>query len=249
MKTRLEAGNMRKRITLCLMMSLALSLSARASSNREDDIRRIEDSAQIFQEIMGSPDKAIPQDLLGSAQCIAIIPAEKKFAFVVGGNYGKGLVTCRAPKSWSAPVFLTVSGGSFGFQIGGSSTDLILVFRGRRGLHRLLSDKFKIGGDASAAAGPVGRSTAAGTDIELHAEILTYSRSRGAFAGISLTGAVVQPDDSGNQALYGLNANRENILDGKVAIPAEAMVLVQAVSRATRTPVPTSPPSVTGKVM
>ena len=233
---------MRKQAMLYLMMTLALSFSARASSSRDDDIHRIEESAQIFQEIMGTPDRAIPQYLLDSAQCIAIIPSEMKFAFFVGGNYGKGLVTCRAPKSWSAPVFLTVSGGSFGFQIGGSSTDLILVFRGRRGLRQLLSDKFKIGGDASAAAGPVGRSAAAGTDIELHAEILTYSRSRGAFAGISLSGAVVQPDDSGNHALYGPTANRENILDGKVAIPADAMVLVQAVSKATRTPVPTSPP-------
>ena len=233
---------MRKLVTLYLLMTLAMSLTARASSNRDDDIRRIEDSAQIFQEIMGAPDKAIPRDLLQSAQCIAIIPAEKKLAFVVGGNYGKGLVTCRAPKSWSPPVFLTVSGGSFGFQIGGSSTDFILVFRGRRGLQKLLSDKFRIGGDASAAAGPVGRSAAAGTDIELHAEILTYSRSRGAFAGISLSGTVVQPDETGNQALYGASANRQNILDGKVPIPAEALVLVQAVSKATRTPVPDNPP-------
>ncbi len=240
---------MRRQVTLYLMMSLALSLSARASSNHDDDVRRIEDSAQIFQEIMGSPDKAIPQDLLGSAQCIAIIPAEKKFAFVVGGNYGKGLVTCRAVKSWSPPVFLTVSGGSVGFQIGGSSTDFILVFRGRNGLHKLLNDKFRIGGDLSAAAGPVGRSASAGTDIELRAEILTYSRSRGAFAGISLSGAVVQSDDTGNQALYGHDVNRESILTGKVAIPAEAMVLVQAVSRATRTPVPARVPPVTGKVM
>ena len=233
---------MRKPAILYLITILALSLSARASSNRDDDIRRIEDSAQIFQEILGAPDKAIPQDLLQSAQCIAIIPAEKKLAFLVGGNYGKGLVTCRATKSWSPPVFLTVSGGSFGFQIGGSSTDFILVFRGRRGLQKLLSDKFRIGGDASAAAGPVGRSAAAGTDIELHAEILTYSRSRGAFAGISLSGAVVQPDETGNQALYGSAANKENILAGKVAIPPEALVLVQAVSRATRTPVPENPP-------
>ena len=237
---------MRKRATLYLMMTLALSFSARGSSNREDDIHRIEDSAQIFQEILATPDRAIPRDLLESAKCIAIIPAEKKLAFVVGANYGKGLVTCRGVKSWSAPVFLTVGGGSFGFQIGGSSTDFILVFRGRRGLQMLLSDKFKIGGDASAAAGPVGRSAAAGTDIALHAEILTYSRSRGAFAGISLSGAVVQPDDSGNQALYGPTPNRENILDGKVDIPADAMVLVQAVSKATRTPVPASPPPVAG---
>ena len=235
---------MRKTTTLYLMMTLALSLAARAGSNHEGDIHRIENSAQVFEEIMETPDKAIPQDLLESAKCIAIIPGEMKFAFLVGGNYGKGLVTCRAPKSWSAPVFLTVSGGSLGFQIGGSSTDIILVFRGRNDVKKLLSDKFKIGGDASAAAGPVGRSAAAGTDIELHAEILTYSRSRGAFAGISLSGAVVQPDDTGNQALYGPTPNRENILDGKVPIPPEAMVLVQAVSKATRTPAPDSPPPV-----
>lgn len=240
---------MRKRVALYLTMILTISLSARASSNRDDDVHRIEDSAQIFQEIMGAPDKAIPQDLLESAKCIAIIPAEKKFAFVVGGNYGKGLVTCRAPKSWSAPVFLAVSGGSFGFQIGGSSTDIILVFRGREGLKKLLSDKFKIGGDVTAAAGPVGRSASAGTDIELRAEILTYSRSRGVFAGISLSGAVVQPDDSGNQALYGRTPNREDILNGKVAIPAEATVLVQAVSKATRTPDTTAPPTASGKVL
>jgi SH3 domain-containing YSC84-like protein 1 len=229
---------MRKQATLYLMLTLALSLSARAGSTREDDIHRIQESAEIFREIMGTPDKAIPQDLLESAQCIAIIPSEMKFAFVVGGNYGKGLVTCRGVKSWSAPVFLAVSGGSLGFQIGGSSTDLILVFRGRRGLQKLLSDKFKIGGDASAAAGPVGRSAAAGTDVTLHAEILTYSRSRGVFAGISLSGAVVQPDDTGNAALYGGPANTEDILSGKTAIPPDAMVLVEAVSKATRTAVP-----------
>jgi len=240
---------MLKAATLYIMVTVALSCSARASSNREDDIHRIEDSAQIFQEIMGAPDRAIPEDLLGSAQCIAIIPAEKKLAFFVGGNYGKGLVTCRAPQSWTAPVFLTVSGGSFGFQWGGSSTDLILVFRGRRGLQKLLSDKFQIGGDASAAAGPVGRSAQAGTDIEMHAEILTYSRSRGIFAGISLDGAVVQPDDTGNQAMYGAGANKENILDGKVPVPQEAMVLLQAVSKATHTPVPSAPPPSSGKAL
>jgi len=233
---------MRRQATMYLMITLALSLSARASSNREDDVHRIQESAQIFEEIMGTPDKAIPQELLDSAECIAIIPSEMKFAFFVGGNYGKGLVTCRASKSWSAPVFLSISGGSFGFQFGGSSTDIILVFRGRRGLQKLLNNKFKIGGDVSAAAGPVGRSAAAGTDITLHAEILTYSRSRGVFAGISLTGAVVKSDDSGIRALYGPTANREDILDGKVDIPADAMVLLQAVSKATHTPVPASPP-------
>jgi len=234
---------MRKQAAMYFVITLALTLTARASSNREDDVHRIQDSAQIFQEIMGTPDRAIPQDLLDSAQCIAIIPSEMRLAFFVGANYGKGLVTCRAAKSWSAPLFLSVTGGSFGFQFGGSSTDYILVFRGRRGLQKLLSDKFKIGGDVSAAAGPVGRSAAAGTDIELHAEILTYSRSRGVFAGISLSGAVVRPDDDGIKALYGPGFSREDILDGKVDTPADAMVLLQAVSKATRTPVPATPPS------
>ena len=232
---------MRKSAALYLIATLALSLSARAASTREDDIHRIQDAAEIFQEMMNTPDKAIPEELLSSAQCIAIIPGAMKFAFMVGGNYGKGLVTCRSANGWTTPLFLTVGGGSFGFQIGGSSTDFIMVFRGRRGLTKLLSDKFTIGGDASAAAGPVGRSAAAGTDIELHAEILTYSRSRGAFAGVSLGGAVVQPDDSGNQALYGASANKENILDGKVPAPSDAMVLLQAVSKATRTPAPSAP--------
>ena len=236
---------MRKHAALYLMMTLALSLTARASSNREDDVRRIQDSSQIFQEIIGTPDHAIPQDLLNSAECIGIIPAEKRLAFFLGANYGKGLVTCRAVKSWSPPVFLSVSGGSLGFQWGGSSTDIILVFRGRRGLQKLLSDKFRIGADVSAAAGPVGRSAEAGTDIEMHAEILTYSRSRGLFAGISLNGAVVQSDETGDKAFYGQTANREDILDGKVEIPSDAMVLVQAVSKATRTPAPDTPPPTT----
>ena len=190
---------MRKPAVLYLVLTLALSLSARASSTPG---RRCPPHAGGCGDLSGDyehSDKAIPQELLNSAQCIAIIPGELKFAFLVGGNYGKGLVTCRGATSWTAPVFLSVGGGSFGFQIGGSSTDFILVFRGRRGLTKLLSDKFKIGGDASAAAGPVGRSAAAGTDIELHAEILTYSRSRGVFAGVSLGGAVVKPDNAGNR--------------------------------------------------
>jgi lipid-binding SYLF domain-containing protein len=241
---------MHKQAALYLIVTLTLAFSARAGSTREDDIHRIQDSAQIFEEIMGAPDKAIPEDLLGSAQCIAIIPGEKKFAFVVGGNYGKGLVTCRGVKSWTAPLFLTIGGGSFGLQIGGSSTDLILVFRGRRGLHKLLSDRFQIGGDVTAAAGPVGRKAAAGTDIEMHAEILTYSRSRGIFAGISLNGAVVQPDESGNQALYGLTVNKESILDGKVESPQDARVLIEAVSRATHTPAPSAqPPPTKNKIL
>lgn len=239
---------MRKQALLFVMMTLTLSMTARASSSRADDVHRIEDSAQIFQEIMGTPDRAIPQYLLDSAQCIAIIPSEMKFAFFVGGNYGKGLVTCRAASGWSSPVFVAISGGSFGLQFGGSSTDLILVFRGRRGLDRLLHDKVRIGGDVVAAAGPVGRNAAAATDIMLRAEILTYSRSRGAFAGISLTGAVVKVDRTGTEALYGSGFGFDDILDGKVATPSEAKVLVVAVTKATQSPNSKTPaPAVTAR--
>lgn len=229
--------------TLCLILAVLVSRPARADSTRTDDVQRVETSAEVFQEILNTPDKSIPEDLLGSAKCLAIIPAEKKFAFIVGGNYGKGVVTCRTDKGWSAPLFLSLGGGSLGFQIGGSSTDLVLVFRGREGLQKLLSDKFKIGGDVTAAAGPVGRHAAASTDIELHAQILTYSRSRGAFAGISLNGAVMQPDESGNAAMYGHEANREDILDGKVAVPNEATALVQAIDKGTRAPAVSNPPT------
>jgi SH3 domain-containing YSC84-like protein 1 len=150
----------------------------------------------------------------------------------VGGKYGKGIVTCRTGnKTWSAPAFVMISGGSFGFQIGGSSTDLILVFRNRDGLKKLLSDKFKIGGDATAAAGPLGRSAEASTDLQLHAEILSYSRSRGIFAGVSLNGAVFEPDDDGDVSLYGQGIGPETILNGKVASPAEAAPLLAEISK------------------
>jgi len=221
---------MYKLAPFCLVFAVTLSLPARADSSREDDIRRTEESAEVFQEIMNTPDKAIPRDLLESSKCIAIIPAEKKFAFIVGGDYGKGVVTCRTGHGWSAPLFLAVGGGSFGFQLGGSSTDLVLVFYGQKGLNKLLGDKFQIGADATAAAGPVGRHAAAGTDIRMRAEILTYSRSRGVFAGISLNGAIIQPDETGNEAMYGHGANREEILSGKVAVPPPAKVLVETIA-------------------
>jgi SH3 domain-containing YSC84-like protein 1 len=216
---------------LAAVMMLLFVGSSASADDRSDDVARINSARQVFHELMATPDKAIPKDLLGSAKCIAIIPGEKKAAFIVGGNYGKGLATCRIGKGWSAPVFLTVGGGSFGFQIGGSSTDIVMVFRNREGFQRLLSDKFKIGADATAAAGPVGRDASAATDVEMHAEILTYSRSRGAFAGVSLDGAVVEPDRSGDQALYGKDVHREDIVGGKVAVPADAKTFVAEIQR------------------
>jgi len=196
------------------------------ASDREDDVARTQKAAQVFKEIMDTPDKGIPHDLLEKAKCIAIIPGDKKFALIFGGNYGRGVATCRTGQGWSAPMFVAIDGGSVGYQIGGSSTDLILLFMNDHALHSLLSDKFKLGADASVAAGPIGRSAAADTDLKLNAEILSYSRSKGIFAGVSLDGAVVQADKSGDQALYGSNVDRHEILDGKVQMPASAKDLM-----------------------
>jgi SH3 domain-containing YSC84-like protein 1 len=212
-------------------MVVSFALVAAGATTRSAELGRIRDSAEVFHEIMMAPDKAIPRELLRSAQCIAIIPGEKKFAFLVGGQYGKGLVSCRTKHGWSAPAFLTVGGASYGFQIGGSSTDVVIVFRNRRGLDSLLSDKFKIGIDATAAAGPVGRHVAAGTDIKLTAEMLTYARSRGIFAGVSLAGDLVQPDGSGNRALYGPNVKPKEIVDGRLPVPAAARQLIRELDR------------------
>lgn len=226
---------MRLHLTICLSLIFALAAPAFAGSTRNDDLARIASSADIFQDIVDTPESSIPLDIIQSAACIAIIPGDKRFAFFFGGEYGKGLVTCRIgnrfQQRWSAPAFVMISGGSFGFQWGGSSTDLILVFRNRDGLTKLLSDKFKIGGDATAAAGPVGRHVAASTDLELHAEILTYSRSRGLFAGISLNGAVFEPDDDGDVAMYGANAGTQQILNGAVPVPQPAENLLSKLKK------------------
>jgi lipid-binding SYLF domain-containing protein len=208
--------------TTILLVAAPLALA----SDREDDVARTEKAAQVFKQIMDTPDQAIPHDLLGSAKCIAIIPGDKKFAFIFGGNYGRGVATCRTAHGWSAPIFVAIDGGSVGYQIGGSSTDLVMLFMNTQALHSLLSDKFKLGADASVAAGPVGRSATAGTDLKLNAEILSYSRSKGVFAGVSLDGAVVQADKSGDQALYGANVDRHEVLDGQVQVPASARGLV-----------------------
>jgi lipid-binding SYLF domain-containing protein len=208
--------------TTIVLLAAPLALA----SDREDDVARTQKAAQVFKEIMDTPDQGIPHDLLGSAKCIAIIPGDKKFAFILGGNYGRGVATCRTAHGWSAPIFLAIEGGSVGFQIGGSSTDLILLFMNTHALDNLLSDKFKLGADASVAAGPVGRSAAAATDLKLDAEILSYSRSKGIFAGISLDGAVVQADKSSDEALYGANVDRHQILDGQTEVPASAKRLL-----------------------
>jgi lipid-binding SYLF domain-containing protein len=220
---------MLKRILIVTTLVVLVPLTA-VASDREDDVKRTQKAAQVFQEIMSTPDQGIPSDLLESAKCIAIIPGDKKFAFIFGGSYGRGLATCRTGHGWSAPMFVAIDSGSVGYQIGGSSTDIVMLFMNDHALQSLMSDKFKMGADASVAAGPVGRSAAAGTDLKLTAEILSYSRAKGIFAGVSLDGAVMQADKSGDKAIYGDDVNRHEILDGKVAVPESAQALLHELS-------------------
>jgi lipid-binding SYLF domain-containing protein len=221
---------MKNNLLIVSVAGLALVLPALAS-DRDDDMGRIQKATQVFQEIMRTPDKGIPQDLLEKAKCVAIIPGEEKAAFIFGGNYGKGLATCRTANGWSAPMFVAVGGGSVGFQIGASFTDVVMLFMNDHALQSLMSDKFKIGADATVAAGPVGRQAAAGTDVKLNAEILSYSRSKGVFAGASVDGAVVQADHSGDEAMYGSNVTRREILDGKAAVPQPARRLLAELAK------------------
>ena len=221
---------MLKRLLIVTTLALLVTLSA-VASDREEDVSRTQRAAQVFKEIMNTPDRGIPDDLLKSAKCIAIIPGDKKFAFVFGGSYGRGVATCRTGQGWSAPMFVAINGGSVGYQIGGSSTDIVMLFMNDHALGSLLGDKFKLGADASVAAGPVGRTAAAGTDVRMTAEILSYSRAKGLFAGVALDGSVVQADKSGDQAMYGDNVDRHDILRGKVAVPESAQPLLHELGR------------------
>jgi lipid-binding SYLF domain-containing protein len=189
---------------------------------------RLTTSATVLNEIMATPDRGIPRDLLEKSECIVIVPGMKKAAFIVGGNYGRGFILCRLPsgRGWSAPAGVKVEGGSIGFQIGGSETDVIMLVMNKRGAEKLLSSKFTLGADASVAAGPVGRTSSADTDLKLHAEILSYSRSRGLFAGVSLDGATLRPDDDSNAELYGTNVTNQQIVTGmrtKASVPGSEL--------------------------
>ncbi len=209
------------------------ALSAGLLYGAESAATRLATSAKVLSEIMATPDKGIPQELFESAQCVVIVPGMKKGAFVVGANYGRGFMLCRhaSGTGWSAPAAVKMEGGSFGFQIGGSETDLIMLVMNRRGAEKLLSSKFTLGGDASVAAGPVGRTSTADTDAKLHAEILSYSRSRGAFAGISLKGATLRPDEDANAELYGRKLTNQQIVMGKTKVPAAGSTLVAELNR------------------
>jgi lipid-binding SYLF domain-containing protein len=190
-------------------------------------------TADVMTEIMSAPDKGIPQDLLAKSECIVIVPGLKKGAFIVGAKYGKGFMSCRKPSGvgWSAPGSIRVEGGSFGFQIGGSETDVVLLVMNQGGAKKLLQSKFTVGADASAAAGPVGRTSSAATDAQMNAEILTYSRARGLFAGISLEGATLRPDDDWNKELYGREITNKDIVLGDTRPPASASRLLGVINK------------------
>jgi len=194
--------------------------------------KRLDAAANVLGEIMGAPDKGIPEDLLAKAACVVVVPGVKKGAFIIGAKYGRGFIVCRKPGSgWSAPAGVKVEGGSVGFQIGGSETDVVLLVMNQGAVDKLLSSKFTIGGDASAAAGPVGRTASAQTDAQMRAQLLTYSRSRGLFAGISLEGATLRPDDDANKDLYGKTSSNQDIVHGKVAPPSAAARLLAELNK------------------
>jgi lipid-binding SYLF domain-containing protein len=195
--------------------------------------KRLQDAAAVVNEMMGMPDKGVPQSVLDKAQCIVVIPGLKKAAFIVGGQYGRGYASCRkSGGGWGAPGSVKMEGGSFGLQLGGQSTDVILLVMDQRGMDKLLSDKFTIGADAAAAAGPVGRDAKADTDIQLHAQILSYARSRGAYAGLSLEGATLRPDNEENKKLYGREISNKDILTrGDVSAPESTRPFLHALNR------------------
>jgi lipid-binding SYLF domain-containing protein len=194
---------------------------------------RLHDATEVLNEIMATPDKGIPRDLLAKAQCIVIVPGVKKAAFVVGGEYGRGFAVCRHndDRGWGAPGAVRMEGGSVGFQIGAGETDLVFIVMNQRGMNRLMEDKFTVGGDASVMAGPVGRTTEAQTDALMNAEILAYSRSRGVFAGVSLEGATLRPDHDDNRDMYGRGVTQREILTGAVKRPASAEPLYAELNR------------------
>jgi lipid-binding SYLF domain-containing protein len=218
-------------MTKHLIVALTLTASLLSAAD-PDAAKRLQAAADSFKEVMETPDKTIPQDLLNKAQCVIIVPGLKKGAFIVGAKYGKGFVSCRKNGlGWSAPGSVRVEGGSFGFQIGGSETDVFMLIMNQGGMKRLLSTKFTLGGDASVAAGPVGRSTQAETDAAMSAEILTWSRSRGLFAGISLSGATLREDADWNNELYGRNLSNREVLTGDVTPPSAAAPLMEELNK------------------
>jgi SH3 domain-containing YSC84-like protein 1 len=205
-----------------LLAMLSLGTLCWAGSAREDATDRLDNATKVLHEIMGMPDNGIPEEVLEHAKCVAVVPHMVKGGFIFGGKGGKGVATCRTTDGWSAPAFITISGGSWGLQIGVEAVDLVMIIQNEKGMQKLLSSNFQLGADASAAAGPVGRHASAGTDWKLDTEILTYSRAKGAFAGLTLEGASIRQDDDSRHAIYGRKVTTRALLLGKVPAPSAA---------------------------
>ncbi|HEY2859250.1 MAG TPA: lipid-binding SYLF domain-containing protein [Terracidiphilus sp.] len=220
---------MKKLIVLSAVLGVASLGWASDKSSKEDATDRLDNAANVLHEVMSTPDKGIPQEVMDHAKCVAVVPHMVKGGFVFGAEGGRGVATCRTANGWSAPAFFTVAGGSWGLQIGVEGIDLVMVFQNDKGMQDLLKSKFQVGGDASAAAGPVGRHASADTDWKMNAEILTYSRAKGAFAGLTLNGAVVHPDNDSMAAEYGPNVTEHDVLMGQVPPPASAHAFLSAV--------------------
>jgi len=214
-----------------MLMTVLLSLCSFgwAETQREKSNDRLDNAARVLHEIMEAPDSGIPEEVLEHARCVAVVPHMLKGGFIFGAENGKGVATCRTPNGWSAPAFFVITGGSWGLQIGVEGVDLVMIIQSERGMQQLLSSKFQLGGDASAAAGPVGRHASAETNWKLETEILTYSRSRGAFAGISFNGAWIRRDEESMKAVYGRNSSTKAALRGRTAAPAAAASFLNAV--------------------
>jgi lipid-binding SYLF domain-containing protein len=224
---------MKKIMSVLLMSFIGLvGTFAWASSAREDTVDRLQKSVDVLHAIMATPDKGIPEEVLSNAKCILVVPDLIKGGFIFGGKHGRGVATCRTSSGWSAPAFVSVGGGSWGLQIGVEGVDLVMLVMNDQGFQHLLSSKFQLSGEGSAAAGPVGRHASAGTDWKMNTQMLTYSRSKGLFAGITLEGAVVQQDDDSTKAIYGKNVKFRNILSGRVSTPRSADAFMRAVSDA-----------------
>jgi lipid-binding SYLF domain-containing protein len=219
---------------LMLLCVAGVCMPSLAATDKSALDQRVEASKSVIDEIMRTPDKSIPASVMRKATCIAVVPSFKKGAFIVGAQYGQGVVTCRTGHGWSGPVFIRMEGGSFGFQAGGQGTDLVLVAVNQKGMQDLLKSKFKIGGDAAASAGPVGRNAQASTDWKMNAELLTYSRSKGLLAGIDLDGTSVSQNSDDTTAYYGSTHPLNQILNGDVTPPASAESFVQAVESYSR---------------
>ncbi len=226
-----------KLVVVLLLSSLAFA----QSGERAKDVERVSAAATVLDEIMTAPDKGIPEEILEDATCVAVVPSLKKAGFGFGGQWGRGVASCRTAAGWSAPAFFTIGGGSFGLQIGAQEVDLVMVVMNQKGMERMLESKFKLGADASAAAGPVGRHAEGMTDWKMRAEVLTYSRTRGLFAGLELNGAVIKQDKSSTRDFYGHMVPYKSILTGATPVPTDAQPLTGALAKYAKKPASSAP--------